>query len=58
MPSPDARHALTADDAPLSPSPESSPLWGLALVLAEIAERVERRRAEEHSQRAGSGYRR
>ncbi len=27
----------------------ASPLWGLTLVLAEIAERLERRRAEEHT---------
>ncbi len=27
--------------------PEASPLWGLVLTLAEIAERVERRRAAE-----------
>jgi hypothetical protein len=27
---------------------EMSPLWGLVLVLAEIAERVERRHVEEH----------
>lgn len=27
----------------------ASPLWGLTLVLADIAERLERRRAEEHA---------
>jgi hypothetical protein len=27
---------------------ERSPLWGLVLVLGEIAQRVERRQAEEH----------
>ena len=33
--------------APPEPPPaEASPLWGLLLVLAEIAERVERERAE------------
>ncbi|MDP9473185.1 MAG: hypothetical protein M3Q71_21405 [Chloroflexota bacterium] len=36
-------------------SPEASPLWGLVLVLGEIAERVERRRAEEHAPEPGDG---
>jgi hypothetical protein len=32
--------------------PEFSPLWGLALILGEIAVRIERRRAEEHEDAA------
>jgi len=28
--------------------PEASPLWGIVLILGEIAGRVERRLAEEH----------
>ncbi|MDP9359170.1 MAG: hypothetical protein M3R02_28575 [Chloroflexota bacterium] len=48
-PAPGSREAL---------SPEASPLWGLVLVLGEIAERVERRRAEEHTPEAGHELRR
>ncbi len=33
----------------------TSPLWGLVLVLGEIAERVERRRAEEQAPEPGDG---
>ncbi len=31
--------------------PELSPLWGLTLVLGEIAQRVSRRQVEEHDDR-------
>jgi hypothetical protein len=37
-------------DAGAEPRPESSPWWPITLILGEIAEIVERRRAAEHAE--------
>ncbi len=42
------RRERPATRDPLSPA-AASPLWDLVLILGEIAERVERRRAEDHT---------
>jgi len=40
--------ATQPNETEASEPAERSPLWGLVLVLGEIARRVERRQAEEH----------
>lgn len=42
----------TQQATPVAEPPESSPLWGVVLVLGEIAQRVER---EQASSSAGKG---
>ncbi len=43
--------ASHADPPEETEPPELSPLWGLTLVLGEIAQRVDRRRADERDDR-------
>ena len=46
---PSGAPAQNADVAGEGMPPEWSPLWGVALVLGEIAQRLAQRRVEEHA---------